>query len=65
MIPIVSIADLVNGVIATAIAVRLALMLRGYGGDRRDGLLEFIGFYIFFALFWLMFATPELVLFDV
>ena len=64
MIPIVSITDLANGVIAAAIAVRLALMLRGHGGDRRDGLLEFIGFYIFFALFWLMFATPELIFFD-
>src|SRR3989338_1465480 len=62
MIPIVSITDLINGIIAAAIAVRLALMLRGYGGDRRDGLLEFIGFYAFFALFWLSFSSPDLIL---
>src|SRR3989344_5029945 len=62
MLPIVSITDLINGVIAAAIAVRLALMLRGHGGDRRDGLLEFIGFYAFFALFWLSFSSPDLIL---
>ena len=62
MIPIVSITYLINGVIAVAIAVRLVLMLspvpsdqgglvRGYDGNKRDGLLEFIGFYVFFSLF--------------
>ena len=64
MIPIVSITDLINGIIAAAIAVRLIFMLRpassrpavagdlarGYDGSKQNGLLEFIGFYIFFAL---------------
>jgi len=38
MIPIVSITDLINGVIAAAIAVQLAYM---YDGNKRDGLLIF------------------------
>ena len=39
MILIVSITDFVNGLIAAAIAVRLALI---YDSNKRDGLLEFI-----------------------
>ncbi|OGL58796.1 hypothetical protein A3H10_04790 [Candidatus Uhrbacteria bacterium RIFCSPLOWO2_12_FULL_46_10] len=76
MIPIVSITDLINGIIAAAIAVRLAFMLRPvppaqgglvrwYDSNKQNGLLEFIGFYLFFALFWLLFATPELIFQDV
>lgn len=78
MIPIVSITDLINGVITAAIAVRLGFMLSPvpshlanggglaswYEENKRNGLLEFMGFYIFFTLFWLSWSTPELVLFD-
>ena len=61
MIPIVSITDFVNGVISAAIAVMLISM---YDRTRREGILLFAGFYLCFAVFWLLFAATETVFFD-
>lgn len=58
MIPFVSIADLINGLISGAIAVRLTFV---YLKNRNQATKHFMAFYYAFAVAWLFWATPELV----
>lgn len=61
MIPLVSLTDLINGIISAAIAIRLTFV---YLKNRNQAAKHFIAFYCAFAAAWLFWATPELVISD-
>jgi hypothetical protein len=61
VIPIVSIADFINGIVSLVIT---GIVFRMYDRTRQDGIFIFGCFFLSFSIFWFVFASPGIIFFD-
>ena len=61
MIPIVSLSDLINGLIAAVIAAKV---FNSYKKTSDQTIFDFFLFYVFITFFWLALATPQIFITD-